>query len=602
MKIYYFVIFLCISTLTYSQEKLSTLRSNPLLHKQNLNIFHTSKSTLNIPFIDDFSKNSFYPDSNLWQDNNVFINRTYPVDPITIGVATFDGLDSLGFPYDITAINMDGDTADFLTSKRIDLSNIDTAFLLFYYQPKGLGDSPQVEDSLFLQFLNDSLEWVTVWKTYGQGLSSFKKQVILFTTSNYNADFKFRFLNYATISGNYDHWHLDYVKLDEFTTSSDTNELNDVAFVYNNPSFLKRYREMPWSHYKDDVLNELIDTIDIQLRNNGASISVDYQYNVYENGILVDEYPTTGSSRNVSVQDYDSIGIYSFENPPIFVNSSIFPTTFSALNDSASFLVEHIIGTTPNDNKMNDTLLHQQNFFSYFAYDDGTAESAYGINVNGAMGAYEFKLNRPDTLRAVQMYFPEMLDSVNNIPFYLTIWKDINGSPGDIIYSKLVYPKHTPKHKFCTYSIDSLFQLTGTFYVGWEQTTNDLLNIGLDRNNIANNYMFYNIGNSGFIPSQFPGSWMIRPIVSQNQIIINTNNTLTEAQIFPNPFSDFLYLKFQKEERRRIFLFNMNGKLVYDVVENSHQIVIPRKDLKSGIYLIEILGENSNVRQKLIVY
>ena len=46
----------------------------------------------------------------------------------------------------------------------------------------------------------------------------------------------------------------------------------------------------------------------------------------------------------------------------------------------------------------------------------------------------------------------------------------------------------------------------------------------------------------------------------------------------------------------------MNGKLVYDVVENSHQIVIPRKDLKSGIYLIEILGENSNVRQKLIVY
>ena len=46
----------------------------------------------------------------------------------------------------------------------------------------------------------------------------------------------------------------------------------------------------------------------------------------------------------------------------------------------------------------------------------------------------------------------------------------------------------------------------------------------------------------------------------------------------------------------------MNGKLVYDVVGSSHQIVIPRKDLKSGIYFIEIIGENSNIRQKLIIY
>ena len=54
---------------------------------------------------------------------------------------------------------------------------------------------------------------------------------------------------------------------------------------------------------------------------------------------------------------------------------------------------------------MNDTIYHYQKFFSHFSYDDGSAESAYGINVSGAMGALQFKLNRPDTLRAVQIYF-----------------------------------------------------------------------------------------------------------------------------------------------------------------------------------------------------
>ena len=37
--------------------------------------------------------------------------------------------------------------------------------------------------------------------------------------------------NLATVSGNFDHWNIDYVKLDEYHNSSDTSFLNDVAFV-----------------------------------------------------------------------------------------------------------------------------------------------------------------------------------------------------------------------------------------------------------------------------------------------------------------------------------------------------------------------------------
>ena len=59
------------------------------------------------------------------------------------------------------------------------------------------------------------------------------------------------------------------------------------------------------------------------------------------------------------------------------------------------------------------------------------------------MGAYQFKLNRPDTLRAVQIYFPQMLDTISAISFLLTVWDDNNGNPGSIIHQQLEYPMHT---------------------------------------------------------------------------------------------------------------------------------------------------------------
>ena len=89
-----FLLFLVLSFEVKSQEVISPLISNSKLQKNTRSIYE-NKSSLSIPFIDDFSNNSFNPDSNLWQDNSVFINRNYGINPITIGVATFDGLNSI---------------------------------------------------------------------------------------------------------------------------------------------------------------------------------------------------------------------------------------------------------------------------------------------------------------------------------------------------------------------------------------------------------------------------------------------------------------------------------------------------------------------------
>ena len=145
-------------------------------------------------------------------------------------------------------------------------------------------------------------------------------------------------------------------------------------------------------------------------------------------------------------------------------------------------MVQNIIGTSTTDRKENDTLYHTQKFHHTFAYDDGTAESAYGLNVDGAKLAYQFKLNRPDEkLRAVQMYFPQMLDAVSDIPFELIIWNHNNSQPGDTLYTQTVYPVHTENGEFHTYIIDNPFLVSGVIYIGCEQTTDDLLNIGLEK-------------------------------------------------------------------------------------------------------------------------
>ncbi|MAB94980.1 MAG: hypothetical protein CMC98_02610 [Flavobacteriales bacterium] len=593
MKYKFLVFFNCIAFFLSSQEVCTDLVIDPIYSLNNPNLF-TKGFPNDLLFFDDFSTENVFLSDNLWDFSSTKVTRNYAINPPSIGVATFDGLDEFGLARDFSVINSSA-PSDTLLSKPIDLSGLSAAFFMFYFQGKGLGETPEIEDKLVLEFFNGS-SWVEKWSSLGIAMQEFKKEVIIIDSAQYlTGDFKFRFRNYATISGNFDHWHIDYLVINELLNVSDTTELNDVSFVYSSPSFLNRYYEMPWTHFLNNEATELKDSIDIILRNNRASVNVDFQFNVYENNSQIYHYPSIGVSRNVTILDYDTIGNFSFTNPPIDFQSNIF-NSFEP--DSASFLVKYIIKTSNSDVKINDTLYHNQNFFSHFAYDDKSAESAYGINTNGAMLAYEFQLNRPDTLRAIQMYFPQMLDSVSNISFKLTIWKDINGQ-GDVLYQQDVFPVHTENGNYHTYYLDSLFQLVGTFYVGWEQTTDDLLNIGLDKNNNANEYMYYNVG-SGWLNSSYLGSWMIRPILSMNQIVSNIPNKNTSYSVYPNPARYNFFIE-STANSNIISLYTLNGILIRKFKSNLNRIQIDVDDLEGGVYILEISNDSDVSYQKILI-
>jgi hypothetical protein len=221
----------------------------------------TQADTLNLPFIDDFSDSYVIPKISLWSDKFAFINNTYPISPVTEGVATLDALD-----YDGTIYKNAGTLpfqADFLTSRPLNLAlnSSDSIFLSFFYQPKGNGEMPETGDSLMLDFYSvQESQWRTVWSTPGDStVKKFKRVMIPVKDSRYlKKGFRFRFRNYASLftnnqyadlRSNTDHWNIDYVKLDKNRTIMDT-VLRDVAFIDPMFSLLKDYETVPWKHFE----------------------------------------------------------------------------------------------------------------------------------------------------------------------------------------------------------------------------------------------------------------------------------------------------------------------------------------------------------------
>ncbi|MEZ4954732.1 MAG: hypothetical protein R2825_14285 [Saprospiraceae bacterium] len=120
------------------------------------------------PFFEDFStSNGPYPSQDRWLDDDVFINTTFAKNPPSVGMATFDGLDRGGSPYDL----VNGGIGDKLTSVPIDLTTFnanDNVYLRYFVSPKGYGQEPEV-DPFYLEFKNSQGQWVGIDTIDGTG-------------------------------------------------------------------------------------------------------------------------------------------------------------------------------------------------------------------------------------------------------------------------------------------------------------------------------------------------------------------------------------------------------------------------------------------------
>lgn len=615
-KLYtFFILLLAFSA--KAQEAIFPLNGNSVL--QNIDFKNTKAEssftqksatafgdTLLLPINEDFSYSNPYPTNKYWLDSNVYINTSMAAKPPTWGVATFDGLNKKGDPYNPNVTNAYG-IADYLTSKPIflDYAVADSIYFSFYFQPQGYGNNPQPEDSLILEFRAPGTSWTKIWYANGTPIpadSSFKKVMIAIKTPNYlQKGFQFRFKNYATLSGFLDHWNIDYIDLRRFRAYNDIYS-DDVAFMSTTLTFLKDYKAVPYKQYTTSMMNNTVKNEIVNLHSTVKNTSYNFLVNDKDGNQV---YAYNGG--NINIEPFSTNGIHNYAPHA----TPIFDFSFPENGKCSEYIITHIVRAVPDVNRHNDTLRVKVQLTDYFAYDDGSAEAAYGITEVNGMMAYKFEVTKQDTLNGVWIYFNPFINNVSVFNFNLIAWDANSEGKPNIPISYNALPSNPLNNGYINgfwyYAFENPVIVNGTFFVGFKQQSAQTLNIGIDKHSKINDKMYFNIDGNWNL-SQFNYPWMMRPSFGNcNGFSMDIdkkeveNNKLTFS-VYPNPAQNYFSIQSIEDiQIEKIELINQIGITVREYVLPQQNEKLETTELPNGIYFVHIYSKKTTQRSKLII-
>lgn len=537
----------------------------------------------------------------IWVDHFATRNYGLAFQPWSLGVVTLDGVDENGWPYDFGNLSAHG-TADYLTSKPINLAGKTDVYLDFIYQAEGYGDAPEESDSLILElYYPPEDKWVVSdWRIDG-GITPDIWDTVHFAVPPLFLvnGFQFRFRNKANTSGWLDHWHIDYIRLKDNQLADEAPNFKDVAISEPIYTLLQDYTSVPWDHFKNATpVDKMLDEIVIK-GYNCDNTNTNFGPGAFEVSYMGS---IVGGPFSLGATGDWIVGITEY---PIPVASNYAYDNAITTDPQATFNVKVNISTgggtaSKNSNQDNDTTRFQQEFKNYYAYDDGSAELAYGVTGNRSMLAYKFEAYEEDTLTGILMSFVPSVEDLSNNIFLLTIWADNNGEPGEIIYQDNFFNPHYPEYptnkdnfRYYTFADGQAVKVPETFYVGWDQIDDERLNIGIDMNIPNNDKIFYNTSGT-WNQSAFEGSLLIRPVFSTalNYTLYNPEfeSEKIDVTIYPNP-STGLFQVSGLPIGYQIQVFDITGRvLAMPFIDDT----IDLSDFENGVYLVQILDVNGN--------
>jgi hypothetical protein len=593
------VLFQC--QLLYAQLKLVPFENFAADEENDRQTHLRTEAALNLPFFDDFSTaGSANPNSKNWlPGSGVYINNTLTNSQPSLNIATFDGLNATGMPYNL--VNpLTQNFTDTLTSQPINLAGKvagDSVYLSFHWMAKGLGELPDSSDYFQLEFLSKNNGWVTVWKQDGFKLDSvFKRQFVKISDPAYLYDaFQFRFRAYGRNSGYYDTWHLDYVYLNS-KRSVRQPYLFDVALRKPITPLLKKYTAMPLRQYRANPQAAISDSIGTDVVNNFNNFNILTSTFTIRDAVKGTEY-----FRNVQ----RSIYVESLKAKAFSVKTS--PLTISNSLDSLKLISKFVVTTTdtiPGVNlKTNDSITSRTDLTDYYAYDDGSAE--YGVQVNQKLGrvAVRYVLTKPDTIGGVRLAMVQFNKDISGQGFTIQILSNKNGKPDKVLAQRSVGARYPAgRNGFIDYAFSSSVAVPDTFYVGWLQINEQPVTVGFDRNSmLGKDVVFYNLGTEWARETSLKGSIMIRPylgkkaagLVTGNEPVINT-----EAYFFPNPNRGTI--NWESGSLKLIEIYALNGDLMQRIVPDKDQRSAYIKSLTDGIYIIKSSDGKRSFSQKML--
>ena len=537
-----------------------------------------------------------------WLDDQAYHNYRFAVEPPSLGVVTFDGLDENGYPYAIgsTITNY----ADFLTSKPLDLSTVnvaDSVYLSFMFQAEGFGDVPETTDSLVLEFYAKDLDqWNWVWSASGQTVGDFQIGHIPITDPLYfEKGFQFRFKNYGALSGMLDIFNIDYVHLRALSGYQDTI-FKDLAFVYPIGSLLKTYTSVPWDHFKNNSTGKMNDAAAITI-NNGAVIQANNDDGLIEvsyGGFAEGNYLLNGQTLAGGVAPFNYLpGITSYSYHDL---SGGYVYDITKLGNHQTFDVLATATTpttTANDYTLNDSTSGIQYFSNYYSYDDGSAEAAYGPTGTQSRLAIKYSAYEADSIIGMNIHFVPSVVDVSNKLFLLTVWSDSGGVPGLVLYEDDVFFPRQPEYgssrnEFKTYYFKDTLKLSVglSYFVGWRQFDAIRLNVGLDKNLDNSTNTYYSVDNGiSWSQSSISGSVMIRPIYSTAMDVelgIETIGNQPIVNLYPNPTADEVNIVIENGLFEGVEVYSIQGTLLLQTIESNVSLI----NFPAGVYFFRLKG------------
>ena len=592
--------------------------------------FTVERPTVSLPFFDDFSYDGVRPAVDLWQDEDVLINRSYGVDPPSIGVATFDAVDFDGQPYPAGGNGLRGTPRDYLTSAPIALAGRAGAVLSFYLQPRGYGNRPELGDSLLVQFLATDGSWRTVFGREGLPNTIPNSRPFAFTGESiavpaaYLYDgFQFRFVNLSTERGAVDNWNLDYVKLDDRSTGLVTQ---DLALIDEPFRLVAPYTSLPVRHLQAAGQTLLADSIFVALWNHRSDVTPvtasEYRVTDTGSGLTVGQgglIPSTYFGQNngiapagieVRVATFDQLSSYAAIRGYLF---GLDPALTYRLATTYSLTVATEDGSFAPGILRNSEATRYTVLGDYMAYDDGSAEVAIEGQVGNTL-VQRYTAYVADELVGIRIRLPRLLGGAGDQALTLVVYGESpDGGPGALLHEMeypLLYAEEfyaDSLQAFTSYALTKTVPLpVGNFYVGWRQPQADRsVSVGFDRNNPLAEGQFFEAG-SGWeqLGGSTRGAIMIRPLLAGAAI----NPTATDeradlgtlVELYPNPARDVLNLRLPADlpvEELHLAIYDMRGRRL---LEQRGSARVDVSDLPAGPYTVIIQFGNRSGRAKFV--
>ncbi len=585
--------------------------------------FAVGDTLMELPFWDDFSQSTGVPDTTLWQNSeNVFINNTLSINQPTQNVATFDGITRLGRPYQPSATFTGA--GDSLVSIPINLTSVpesrrNTVFLSFFWQLKGNGELPDEGDSLRLEFLTMDSVWLPqdingdedgFALTGGienlaydeDSLLSFRQIIIPVNNAwFFHEGFKFKFQSFSNLSGIYDTWHIDYIYLNQDRTITDRSHF-DRSFSSQPTLLFDPYYEIPAHQFRKNPGRYI--TMQTAYGSNLDDQFFPMEVNHILTNLTTNQFVTSDFDFKSTLQPFElgkafsgiSLdGLNIAEDSVVLESKFIFKSGDKNLfevvgsNDDTLFL--------PVDLKINDTLTTSYTLHNYYAYDDGTAEFAAGINLIGGEIAVAFYLEEPDTLTDILIHFPAVTPSSDGQAIDIKVWSKLSEDPVEgLLHLQPAVIQNGSRDEFQQITLSPVM-VSDTFFVGYRQFTNNYIGIGFDRNNTGGMSNIYtNTDRKWDQNNRLEGSLMIRPVFrSSDDFVLGTNPEHQEFKVYPNPVSDKLHIT---GHHHQIEILTVSGQSLYlSSGSETHDL----SHLPNGLYLLRIFANTGIYTHRIII-